>query len=80
MALALQLCDWKRLVLLTPFVEISKAAICKRGSDMGVPFNLTWSCYKGQEKHCGKCGTCVERIEAFQLAGIMDPTEYQDED
>lgn len=60
-----------------PFVNISKAEIVKVGADLGVPFELTWSCYKGGEKQCGKCGTCVERKEAFELASVKDPTEYE---
>jgi len=45
---------------------------------LGAPLHLTWSCYAGREKHCGKCGTCVERKEAFALAKVPDPTEYED--
>lgn len=60
-----------------PFVNISKTEIAKRGTQLGVPYNLTWSCYKGGEKHCGKCGTCVERKEAFKLSNIIDPTIYE---
>jgi len=63
--------------IVAPFLNISKTDIVKRGSGLGVPYNLTWSCYKGGEKHCGKCGTCVERKEAFQLAGVKDPTNYE---
>lgn len=59
-----------------PFVNISKADIAKLGSELGVPYEKTWSCYKGGDIHCGRCGTCVERIEAFVLAGVPDPTEY----
>ncbi|HSH81844.1 MAG TPA: 7-cyano-7-deazaguanine synthase [Herpetosiphonaceae bacterium] len=47
------------------------------GTRLNVPFAETWSCYKGGERHCGKCGTCVERIEAFELVGMEDPTEYE---
>lgn len=61
-----------------PFVEILKEDIAKQGHAMSVPYALTWSCYKGGEKHCGRCGTCVERIEAFINAGVTDPTEYED--
>jgi len=61
-----------------PFVTITKADIAAIGHSAGVPFELTWSCYKGGEKHCGRCGTCVERIEAFINAGVEDPTEYED--
>lgn len=59
-----------------PYSLIKKDEIAKRGSRLGIDYSKTWSCYKGGEKHCGKCGTCVERKEAFQLAGIEDPTEY----
>lgn len=61
-----------------PYTGIKKADIAKRGSELGVDYSRTWSCYKGGEKHCGKCGTCVERKEAFALAGVPDPTEYED--
>lgn len=61
-----------------PFVEITKAQIAEIGLTLGVPYELTWSCYKGGDKHCGRCGTCVERIEAFIDAGGEDPTEYAD--
>ncbi len=61
-----------------PFINKTKADIAKLGDDLGVPYELTWSCYKGGEKHCGRCGTCVERVEAFLLAEVTDPTEYED--
>ena len=62
--------------LLRPFIDKDKAAIAKRGEELGIDFTETWSCYKGGDIHCGVCGTCVERREAFQLAGIEDTTEY----
>jgi 7-cyano-7-deazaguanine synthase len=64
--------------LYTPFVERSKADIVTEGAKHGTPFAQTWSCYKGGAAHCGRCGTCVERREAFHLAGVDDPTEYAD--
>jgi 7-cyano-7-deazaguanine synthase len=64
--------------LYTPFITGSKAAIVTVGDRLGVPFAKTWSCYQGGAIHCGRCGTCVERLEAFSLAGIADPTEYAD--
>ncbi|MHA7868007.1 MAG: 7-cyano-7-deazaguanine synthase QueC [Salipiger thiooxidans] len=64
----------------TPFVERSKADIVHAGAAHGTPFAETWSCYKGGELHCGRCGTCVERREAFHLAGVEDPTAYADPD
>lgn len=60
-----------------PFVNFTKREIVTLGKELGVPFELTYSCYKGGKLHCGKCGTCVERIEAFKLAGIHDPTKYE---
>lgn len=62
-----------------PFISLSKADIVKIGVDLDVPFADTWSCYKGGATHCGTCGTCVERKEAFTLAGVPDPTEYLSE-
>ena len=62
--------------LIAPYTNINKVEIAKRGNALGLDYAKTYSCYKGGEKHCGKCGTCVERKEAFELAGITDPTEY----
>ncbi|MGW2544226.1 7-cyano-7-deazaguanine synthase QueC [Kitasatospora sp. NPDC001574] len=62
--------------VLAPFIDMAKADIVEVGRRVGVPFEDTWSCYKGGELHCGTCGTCTERIEAFSLAGVEDPTEY----
>jgi 7-cyano-7-deazaguanine synthase len=64
----------------TPFVDMTKSDIVRIGARLCVPFAETWSCYKGGELHCGRCGTCVERQEAFHLAGIEDPTPYADAD
>lgn len=66
--------------LLTPFVHQTKADIVRAGAAHGTPFQDTWSCYKGGALQCGRCGTCVERREAFHLAGIADPTAYADPD
>ncbi len=66
--------------LYTPFLEKTKADIAAEGARLGVPFADTWSCYKGGDVHCGRCGTCVERREAFDLAGVDDPTVYADAD
>ena len=64
--------------VVAPFIDYSKDMIVKLGADMGVPYEKTWSCYQGGDVHCGRCGTCVERQEAFHLAGVQDPTEYED--
>jgi 7-cyano-7-deazaguanine synthase len=67
-----------KLRLEAPFQHLNKDQIVKLGAMLGVPFADTWSCYKGGAKHCGRCGTCVERKEAFRDAGVVDPTEYED--
>lgn len=64
--------------LYTPFIQMSKADIGREAAALGVPIEKTWSCYKGGEIHCGRCGTCVERQEALHLAGVPDPTPYED--
>lgn len=68
------------VALLAPYVQIDKAGIIAKGAKIDVPFEETWSCYKGGEVQCGRCGTCVERAEAFALAGVDDPTVYADPD
>ena len=70
--------DYEPIDVITPFLNIRKEDIVKEGARLGVPFNNTWSCYSGGKIHCGVCGTCTERKEAFQLAGIEDPTEYEE--
>jgi 7-cyano-7-deazaguanine synthase len=62
--------------VLAPFVDKTKADIVTLGHQLGVPFERTWSCYNGRDIHCGACGTCYERREAFRLAGVGDPTMY----
>lgn len=71
-----QLCDWDKVEVIAPFLDKSKADICSLGNDLGLDFSKTWSCYEGREFHCGQCGTCIERREAFHLAGVTDPTTY----
>lgn len=62
--------------IVTPFVHMTKAEITAHAATVDAPLDLSWSCYKGGEVHCGTCGTCVERREAFADAGREDPTEY----
>ena len=59
------------IVIDAPYTDITKSDIARIGKEIGVDYNLTYSCYKGGEKHCGKCGTCVERMEALRDAGIV---------
>lgn len=72
----LRLCHYEPIKLLRPFVDMDKSSIVKLGAELGVDFSQTWSCYKGGEAHCGECATCLERKEAFRLAGVVDPTKY----
>ena len=76
MADAISLGTYAHIAVLRPFIDFDKAAIARRGAELGVDYSETWSCYVGGEIHCGECGTCVERREAFLLAGIPDPTVY----
>ncbi len=74
---ALRLGTYAGVALLRPFITLDKGQIAAEGARLGVDFAQTWSCYKGGAIHCGKCGTCVERREAFQRAGVPDPTVYE---
>jgi 7-cyano-7-deazaguanine synthase len=80
MADAIRLGTYAAVEILRPFIHNTKAEIAKRGHELGVDFAQTWSCYKGMDIHCGTCGTCVERREAFELAGLDDPTRYSSMD
>jgi 7-cyano-7-deazaguanine synthase len=68
----------KQLTIEAPFIGINKAGVVKKGLELGVPYELTWSCYEGHEKACGRCGTCIDRMKAFELNGMTDPIEYED--
>ena len=65
------------ITLISPYTNITKGQIAARGKQLGIDYAETWSCYKGGEKHCGRCGTCVERREALAEAGIEDTTLYE---
>lgn len=80
MSQAMQAGTYAGIRVLAPYTDITKGDIARHGKALGVDYALTWSCYKGGEKHCGKCGTCVERREAMREAGIEDPTEYETEE
>lgn len=64
--------------VVAPYTNLTKADIARKGKLLGIDYAETWSCYKGGEKHCGRCGTCVERREALAEAGIEDSTEYEE--
>lgn len=67
---------YEHIHIFAPYTDITKADIARRGAGIGVDYSHTYSCYKGGEHHCGRCGTCTERREAFRLAGLPDPTLY----
>lgn len=77
MAEAIEAGTYADLQIVRPFIDKKKEDIVTAGAELGVDFSQTWSCYKGGKSHCGTCGTCIERIEAFQRAGIEDPTIYE---
>jgi 7-cyano-7-deazaguanine synthase len=79
MANALYVGTYHKLRLVTPFVHSTKSQIIQRGKQLGAPYYLTWSCYKGGEVHCGTCATCLARRDAFIEAGVEDPTIYMAE-
>ena len=66
-----------QLEIAAPFVDIDKAAVVKLGLELGVPYELTWSCYEGGDRPCGKCGTCLDRAAAFAANGVADPAMAQ---
>lgn len=63
----------QKVRIVAPFVSCNKAGVVEKGLELGVPYELTWSCYNGRDKPCGKCGTCIDRIKAFEANGIGDP-------
>ena len=69
---------YDHITVQAPYTDISKADIARRGASLGIDYSATYSCYKGGERHCGRCGTCTERRQAFIEAGIPDPTIYED--
>ena len=73
---AMQAGTYEGVQLAAPYTNISKADIIRRGARLGIDYGATYSCYRGGEHHCGTCGTCTERREAFREAGIPDPTKY----
>ena len=76
MANAVFIGTYKQLRLIAPLTYLDKAGVVRLGTELGVPFANTWSCYKGEAEHCGICPTCRSRREAFIKADIEDPTIY----
>jgi 7-cyano-7-deazaguanine synthase len=76
MANAIYIGTYFKVRLVAPFMHYSKSQIVTEGFKLKVPYEMTWSCYKGEELHCGKCPTCIARKEAFVTAAVYDPTRY----
>ncbi len=74
---SINLCDWNKVSLEAPYWNVDKGDIAKKGKKLGVNYSLTWTCYNGRKKACGKCGACQERLEAFKKAKMIDPIEYE---
>ena len=68
---------YEKVEVWAPYTMLTKVDIAKRGKELGIDYSETWSCYKGGDVHCGRCGTCVERKEALEQAGIADHTAYE---
>ncbi len=68
---------YEKVEVWAPYTTLTKVDIAKRGKELGIDYSETWSCYKGGDVHCGRCGTCVERKEALEQAGIADHTVYE---
>ncbi|MGM9861341.1 MAG: 7-cyano-7-deazaguanine synthase QueC [Muribaculaceae bacterium] len=80
MSAAIKAGTYEGIAISAPYTLLTKAQIAERGKHLGVDYSHTYSCYKGREHHCGRCGTCRERREALAAAGIADPTIYDDDD
>lgn len=76
MASAIYIGSYHKIRLWTPLMWMAKSGVVTIGTDINVPYEITWSCYKGEEKHCGTCPTCRARKQAFIDAGVIDPTDY----
>ena len=68
---------YEKVEVWAPYTMLTKVDIAKRGKELGIDYSETWSCYKGGDVHCGRCGTCMERKEALEQAGIADNTAYE---
>lgn len=76
---AAHVANWDPIKLIVPYLNRSKIDILKEGIEMGVDYHMTWTCYNGRDKACGKCGACQERLEAFKVNDFIDPLEYEDD-
>lgn len=74
---AINIGTYGKITVERPLINMNKAEVVKTGLELNVPYDLTWSCYEGKEKQCGKCGTCIDRKRAFEANGVEDPVEYE---
>lgn len=74
---AINIGTYGNITINRPLINMNKSQVVKTGLDLKVPYELTWSCYEGAEKACGTCGTCIDRLNAFKLNGVVDPIEYE---
>lgn len=75
---AINIGTYGKITVARPLINMNKATVVKTGLELGVPYDLTWSCYEGGEKQCGTCGTCIDRKKAFEVNGVEDPVGYED--
>ena len=75
---AINIGTYGKIHVVRPLINLNKAGVVKLGLELGTPYELTWSCYHGREKACGKCGTCIDRLAAFAANGVKDPIEYEE--
>lgn len=73
-----RIANYESVEITTPYLNKDKGAILADGIKIGLDYNLTWTCYNGREKPCGKCGACVERLESFEINGVVDPVDYEE--
>lgn len=73
---AINIGTYGKITVARPLINMNKAGVVKTGLELGVPYDLTWSCYEGGEKQCGTCGTCIDRKAAFEANGVEDPVGY----
>ena len=74
---AINIGTYNKISINRPLINMNKSDVVKKGLELKVPYELTWSCYEGKDKQCGKCGTCIDRKKAFELNNIEDPVGYE---
>lgn len=74
---AINIGTYGKISINRPLINMNKAEVVKKGLELKVPYELTWSCYEGKEKQCGKCGTCIDRLKAFKENNVEDPVGYE---